>query len=308
MKIKNLFLISSTIIICLLAIIYISYPEIVKNDSQKKTNGYWNNLSPKKDEKADSLNPGVDRQKEKATAYVNHQLDDGFKNEQLKFPRVREAFDEKGGIVKKMLEKLNIDVSALNIYMRAFKQERILEVWAKAGNSKKYRLLVRYDFCEISGDIGPKQKRGDNQTPEGFYHIDRFNPKSRFHLSLGLNYPNKADKLLNPDADLGSDIFIHGNCVTVGCIPITDEKIKELYILAVEAVNSGQKTIPISIFPCRLTDEKMEELEKEYGDRKEFIDFWLNIKQGFDCFERCKELPDIAFSESGKYKVSSNCD
>ena len=54
-------------------------------------------------------------------------------------------------------------------------------------------------------------------------------------MSLGLNYPNASDKIISQKTDPGGDIYIHGSCVTVGCIPIQDFQIEEVYILAMGA-------------------------------------------------------------------------
>ena len=77
------------------------------------------------------------------------------------------------------------------------------------------------------GQPWPQATQGDSQVPEGFYHMDRFNPLSNFHLSLGVSYPNQSDRILGASGRLGGDIFIHGDCVTIGCVPITDEGIRE---------------------------------------------------------------------------------
>ena len=76
-----------------------------------------------------------------------------------------------------------------------------------------------YPLAATSGQLGPKRHTGDCQVPEGFYEIYRFNPQSNFHLSLGLNYPNTADRALGEPAP-GSDIFIHGGAVTMGYLPV----------------------------------------------------------------------------------------
>ena len=87
--------------------------------------------------------------------------------------------------------------------------------------------------------------------PEGFYYINEFNPRSQYYLSLGINYPNVSDKILSDSLRPGSAIYIHGSCVTVGCIPVTDQQIDELYILAAHAKSQGQDYIPVHIFPIR---------------------------------------------------------
>jgi murein L,D-transpeptidase YafK len=141
---------------------------------------------------------------------------DSFKQQQLKYARYRNAnakYDKEISVLIK--EKGN------RLYLRAFKQNKKLEVWLCNAQNENCQLVKTFNFCALSGDIGPKLKQGDGQTPEGFYYIDRFNPVSNFHLSLGINYPNQADKTRSGRLNPGGDIFIHGNCVTIGCIPIT---------------------------------------------------------------------------------------
>jgi len=184
-----------------------------------------------------------------------------FKEEQLKYQRVRQAYKEKESSMLENLENNSIDKNKLRIYLRAFKKEKKIELWAKNSTDKTYKLIKEYKICMTSGSLGPKRKQGDRQIPEGFYHINRFNPYSNFYLSLGLNYPNKSDKILGVKNNLGGDIFIHGSCVTVGCMPITNERIKELYIYCVEAKNSGQETIPVTVFPVELTDSNFTRLK-----------------------------------------------
>ncbi|RLD71441.1 MAG: hypothetical protein DRJ10_19455, partial [Bacteroidetes bacterium] len=121
---------------------------------------------------------------------------DSFKDEQKKYPRVRQAYKEKESNVLALLKKNAISTSKLRLYIRAFKQENKIELWAKNSSDKTYKLIKKYDICSTSGVIGPKRKQGDMQIPEGFYHINRFNPYSNFYLSLGLNYPNKSDRKL----------------------------------------------------------------------------------------------------------------
>jgi murein L,D-transpeptidase YafK len=75
-------------------------------------------------------------------------------------------------------------------------------------------------------------------------------------FSLGLNYPNASDRLLSDSLQPGGDIYIHGSCVTTGCIPITDGQIEELYVLTAYAKNRGQDFIPVHIFPVRFNVKK----------------------------------------------------
>ena len=93
--------------------------------------------------------------------------------------------------------------------------------------------------------VGHKQFEGDGKTPEGLYYIDRRNPNSRYHLSVGISYPNEADKAraLAQGVQVGSDIFIHGQGPegralvktrrdwTVGCIAVTDAEVEDIYAM-----------------------------------------------------------------------------
>ena len=114
---------------------------------------------------------------------------DSFKTQQKKYPRVRQAYSDKEGSVKNLCKEKSLDIGKIQVYLRAFKQEKKIELWAKNKSDQKYQLVKEYKICSTSGKLGPKRKQGDLQIPEGFYHIDRFNPHSVFYLSLGINYP-----------------------------------------------------------------------------------------------------------------------
>lgn len=164
-----------------------------------------------------------------------------FKESQHQFPRVKASYSEKEQTVKGYFTSKKLEYEGFQLFLRAFKKEQQLEVWVREAEDDQFTLLHTYPFCATSGKVGPKRKEGDLQIPEGIYQINHFNPQSNFYLSLGINYPNASDKILSDKHQPGGSIYIHGNCVTIGCIPITDDKIKELYILAVEARNNGQQ-------------------------------------------------------------------
>jgi len=185
------------------------------------------------------------------------------------------------------------------LFFRALKKERRFEVWAKNKNESEFLKLIEYPFCAFSGKLGPKRKQGDFQIPEGVYFIDRYNPLSNFHLSLGINYPNKADKL-NSKSPRGGDIFIHGDCQTIGCIPLTDDKIKELYVLAVQAKENGQSQIPIHIFPFDFSTNKINEMIAE-NQLSEHRSFWNNLSKVYNDFETKRILRTIDVNSSGHY-------
>ena len=224
-----------------------------------------------------------------------------FKAAQMKYERVKEAYADKEALVLARLKEKYIDKSTVNIFIRVFKKEMRLEVWARSSTQNAYLLLHNYEICAFSGDLGPKRAGGDGQVPEGFYTIDRYNPFSNFYLSLGVSYPNRSDRILGTKGNLGGDIFIHGSCVTIGCMPLTDDKIKELYILALEARAAGQVNIPVHIFPCVMNDEGMKMLQKEYAGSPAKLSFWNNIKKGYDLFEANKKLPKVSVLADGSY-------
>lgn len=204
---------------------------------------------------------------------------------------------------KRMEEELQLHTcfpQDCQLFMRAFKAERLLEVWVKPVGNTHWEILKNYPFCKTSGQLGPKRREGDRQIPEGIYCIDRFNPKSKYHLSLGLNYPNESDRLLGHPQMPGSDIFIHGGCETVGCIAITDAGIEEVYLLASWAGANGQQKIPVHIFPFRFDEEQWNEYGPEYPQH---LEFWKTLEQIFLDFERSRQLPTIEMTEGGFYNI-----
>lgn len=231
------------------------------------------------------------------------QNDAEFKQKQLTYPRVREAFQQKGKLLNELLKSKKISPDKVNIFIRIFKSDRIIEVWGKNKTDEKFILICQYTFCASSGDLGPKREQGDNQIPEGIYHIERFNPQSNFYLSLGISYPNKADRILCKSGNPGGEIFIHGNCVTIGCIPITDDKIKELYVLCVIAKNIGQANIPVHIFPAKLNDKNTEILFSKYSKNTGLIQFWKELKPIFDFFEKEHSIPEVQITPKGNYLI-----
>ncbi|NLR91413.1 L,D-transpeptidase family protein [Flammeovirga agarivorans] len=229
---------------------------------------------------------------------------DSFKNSQLKYSRVRQAYKDKENSMLTLLQDKQIDIDKLKIYLRAFKNEEQMELWGKNDSDTEYSLIKTYEVCNTSGNLGPKRQQGDLQIPEGFYHIDRFNPYSSYYLSLGINYPNKSDRILGVKGQLGGDIFIHGACVTIGCLPITDDQIKELYIFCTEARNNGQTKIPITIFPSKLSEDEFKRLSETYKTDTDKIALWTDLKRGYEIFNQKKEPPSIGFLASGRHRVN----
>jgi murein L,D-transpeptidase YafK len=203
---------------------------------------------------------------------------ESFKQTQLRQVRVKIAYEHAEDSVKRLFANKRLSMDKCQMFIRAFKKEAVLEVWVKEKNADNFVLLHTYDFCATSGELGPKRKQGDLQIPEGVYQINHFNPVSNFYLSLGINYPNASDLILSDKKKPGNAIYIHGGCATIGCIPITDDGIKELYIIAVEARNGGQQTIPVHIFPTRLNAGVVSALIETGYANTSVAAFWRNLE------------------------------
>ena len=226
-----------------------------------------------------------------------------FRDEQLNHTRVKMAYTSKEKNVAKTLADNLISRDSLRIYMRAFKTEKKIELWAKNVSDSAYILLKEFPICEISGEIGPKRCYKDYQVPEGFYRISELNPYSKYFLSMKINYPNASDSIRGKKGRLGSLIFIHGGCESSGCIAVNDEKIKELFVYCIEAYNSGQKDIEMTIFPAQLTDATYTRLTKGYGKNKDFVTLWGDLKKSYDLFNQTHNPPSITFLADGTHEV-----
>lgn len=227
-----------------------------------------------------------------------------FAEKHLNYDRVLGAKVEKRFELKRLFRERGMSFPADEMFLRVFKRERLLEVWVRTNGQAEFAMLKSYRICALGTLVGPKRVQGDGQTPEGFYYIDGFNPMSGFHLSLKIDYPNRSDRLRSDGQPLGGDIFIHGGCKTLGCLAVTDDAIKELYWLAVEARDAGQR-IAVHIFPTKLTDDALAQLKITFDKRPELKQFWSNLKPGYDYFEENHRLPSITIDDRGWYQVKS---
>jgi murein L,D-transpeptidase YafK len=142
------------------------------------------------------------------------------------------------------------------------------------------------------------------QVPEGFYHISGLNPYSKYYLSMQINYPNASDSIRGVPGRLGNFIFIHGECVSSGCIAITNERIKELFVYCIEAYNSGQEEIGVTIFPAQLNDSMYSLLTTNFSKFKDDISLWADLKKSYDYFEKTKVPPTVKFLPDGTHEVN----
>ncbi len=217
--------------------------------------------------------------------------------------KVSAVFNRMEDSVKRQFEKQNLVWPPVEMYVRSFKYDRQLEIWVKSDSKEPFKLFKTYKVCMQSGTMGPKRMEGDYQVPEGFYYINEFNPNSAYHLSLGLNYPNASDKILSDGQRPGSNIYIHGNCVSTGCIPISDVPMEEVFIIASAVKDQEEQDfIPVHVFPIRYNVKKsadyLANITKDNPSLQAFND---NIKSAFEYFELKKKLPVILVNQKGEY-------
>lgn len=225
-----------------------------------------------------------------------------FIDYQRSFPRISDAMKRKEDTLMKQFKEKNLPWPIKSLYLRSFKYDSQLEVWVRNERNEPYKLFKTYKVCAMAGTLGPKRMQGDYQVPEGFYYINEFNPRSTYHLSLGLNYPNSSDRILGDSLQPGGDIYIHGSCVTTGCIPITDQQIEELYILAAMARTEGQDFIPVHIYPVQFKNKKSSDyLTKYLKDYPEYTSITNELRQVYTYFEKTKRLPVIMVNKNGDY-------
>ena len=135
------------------------------------------------------------------------------------------------------------------------KEEKLLEVWAR--RNRGWTRLRTYPILAASGGPGPKLREGDQQVPEGLYRLTGFNPNSSYHLSIRVDYPSAEDRAIaqrEGRTSPGSDIYIHGKAVSIGCLAIGDEAIEELYLLLAETgLRNSDVVLAPSLRPAAAT-------------------------------------------------------
>ena len=205
------------------------------------------------------------------------------------------------GTLRGLFAAAGLSYPPQRLFIRAFKREREMELWS-APDLGAFRLVAIYEIAGTSGGPGPKRREGDGQTPEGFYQIDRYNPKSNFHLSMGLNYPNASDRILSDPTKPGYDIFIHGRASSIGCMAVGDDRVEELFIAAVDAT---ERPVPVHVFPARMnSDDWIAWRDEETFERPDLLAFWENLAEGFEVFERYRVLPTVTVLPNGRYQFS----
>jgi len=223
-----------------------------------------------------------------------------YASKQRQNRRVAAAWKAQHADVKATFRAADAAWPPRGVFLRSFKSEGQLELWAEPKTGERLVRVKTFPICASSGVLGPKERSGDGQVPEGFYRIDRFNPWSSYHLSLGLDYPNAVDRARAAGRPPGGDIFIHGDCVTIGCIPLQDDPIEWLYVAMVLARDGGQRRIPVHVFPCRFdTTSCSRALSTASKGDAELTAFWTTLEEGYDAFRATGRVPRTQASKSG---------
>jgi len=170
--------------------------------------------------------------------------------------------------------------------IRIFKRESELEIWML--KSGRFELFAVHPICFWSGKLGPKEREGDRQAPEGFYSVglQQLHLIGRHPRSLNIGYPNAFDRAFNRT---GSYILVHGGCTSIGCFAMTDPVMEQIYAASEQALLAGQDAIQVQIFPFRMTEANLaaQQGHKWYG-------FWRNLKEAYDAFEVTRMPPAIS--------------
>ena len=204
-------------------------------------------------------------------------------------------------VQRRLLPKLHDELALKQLqlgqhaFLRVFKESSELELWLHDG-SKQWKLFRSYPIACFSGVLGPKQREGDMQAPEGFYAVTKrlLNPASSYHLAFNIGYPNAYD--LHHERT-GSLIMIHGDQVSVGCFAMTDPVIEEIYLIMAAALEKGQREIPVHCFPFRMTPARMDQARAQDST---WLPFWENLREGYDLFET-RGKPPAAVLEQDRY-------
>lgn len=159
------------------------------------------------------------------------------------------------------------------VFLRIVKETRTLEL--RVQEKGRWRLLKTYPILAMSGELGPKTAEGDRQAPEGFYAttLPLLNPRSKFHLSFNIGYPNAYDR---NKGRTGSFIMVHGSNRSIGCFAMGDPAIEEIYTLVHQALKAGQSAVPVQIYPFEMTPERMEQERNS-----PHYDFWQSLLPGW---------------------------
>ena len=209
-------------------------------------------------------------------------------------PRSRAVVEAQAGGLSKALEDEGLRLGA-PVYLRLTKEPAELTAYV-ANAEGVYEPFRSWPVCAYSGKLGPKLAEGDMQAPEGFYSVapGQMNASSDYHLAFNLGFPNTFDRA---QGRTGSYLMVHGDCVSIGCYAMTDEAIEEIWTLMQAAMEEGQKSVPVHIYPFPMTAAN---LQRHAGN--ENAAFWRSLAPAWEAFETTGHVPVVRVS-GGTYEV-----
>lgn len=197
----------------------------------------------------------------------------------------------------------------LDILLIAYKYELILQLWVKPHNApSEYVHIKSFDITDPNVSIlGPKSRYGDQLTPEGIYQLE-FYPSLRwsdFYLAFRINYPNQHDLTRRQYWQIkeksGGDINIHGSCVSIGCIPIGNPDIIELFLLIRENQKQGN-SVNMHIYPLMFDQDYAATVIKSSTKNKTQLgDFWQSLRKVYNHISRYQKIPQIFINKTSGY-------
>lgn len=217
-----------------------------------------------------------------------------------------------GKTLKKWTEEANVAYPPACVLFRVFKVEHEYEIWG-GDSQESMKLIQTIKICSFDDEPGPKLTIGDNKTPEGFYTCDisygsqywwmwiklsadeidkRGDANYGSSFKLCTNYPNSSDQArtrqFSKNKNPGSEICIHGNCVSAGCISFKNRAFLPVYYFAKNHNTKKFGSIQVHMFPFRFS----EKLKKQYCgtynlmDSKSLNAFWSNLEEGYTLFNQ----------------------
>ncbi len=210
-----------------------------------------------------------------------------------------------------LLRKNSLNYQDLDILFVVYKSELEFQVWAKKRNmNSAYALIASYPITDpIVSKLGPKSKYGDTLTPEGFYSVNFYSSFrwSDYYLAFRVSYPNIFDharrSFWGVTGKTGGDINIHGCCVSIGCIPLGNPVIEEIFLLSRTNQMKGSD-IKIMIFPFKF--DIIDTRNIYWGDSRiisRIKDFWMSLENFHKYFKTYSKIPDLNIDHNTGYYV-----
>ncbi len=211
-----------------------------------------------------------------------------------------------------LIKQKGLKYDRLDILLIAYKKDLLVQIWIKEKNfNSKFLPLTSFKITDSSVAIpGPKSKYGDRLAPEGYYTL-KYYPSFRwsdFYLAFRVSYPNEADLIRRRYWGIsnksGGDINIHGSCISIGCIPIGNPDMEELFFL-IRANQKNGSNINVLLLPFDFKKIGLHDQKKDaYNDNRKLYDFWQSLEKIDKYFQNTGMIPRLSVDQTtGYYKL-----